>query len=112
LSYAEKRGVKEEIWKFGRVFCFGHCAGAIAIQLIVFHAPMCGDFVCFQESMMKCKPARFVNDENQATWLYEILGKEEGDCEVNVKLIQAKEGVLELTGLQDMTWSARSQRHD
>ncbi|MCU0642155.1 MAG: hypothetical protein MUF61_01065 [archaeon] len=44
--------------------------------------------------MSKCSKATFVNDEPEASWGYKILGIEDRECIVNVRLLMAKKGEL------------------
>lgn len=50
--------------------------------------------------MRSCSKATYVNSGEQAIWRYEILGKNSEGCEVEAKLIQAKEGELKLNQLE------------
>jgi hypothetical protein len=44
--------------------------------------------------MARCSKGTFVNDEPQASWGYRILGTESKQCEIEVTLLQAKQGEL------------------
>ena len=35
----------------------------------------CDDYTCFEAHMLKCKPATFINEEDEASWRYDIFGK-------------------------------------
>ena len=74
---------------------------AIVIVLIIalyitFSPDDCFGYECFQEKMISCKPATYVNEEPEASWGYEILSKKNNLCEVEVTLLNAKEGDLDL----------------
>jgi len=56
----------------------------------------CSDFACFQAHAMKCKPANYVNDQVEASWNYKIIGKSENSCDVEVKLLIAKESNIDM----------------
>jgi hypothetical protein len=56
----------------------------------------CVTFECFQSAMKSCKQTSYINEEQIASWQYNILGKKDDACEINVKLLNAKEGDLEL----------------
>lgn len=56
----------------------------------------CASFDCFQQNMVKCSPASYINEESEASWGYEILGKRGDKCEIEVTLLGAKEGSLDL----------------
>jgi hypothetical protein len=80
---------------------------ALAVKFTFFTASSCFDAECFQEMMRDCKSATYINDDDEATWHYEIMGKEQGLCEIEVILLQVKKGELEaekLSGL-DMVCS-------
>lgn len=70
---------------------------AIAFAVLLyftFRPEKCENFECFQQNMIECKPAFFINEETQAAWNYEIKGKKNGECEIEVTLLLAKEGEL------------------
>ena len=56
----------------------------------------CLNFECFQDKMIACSPAVYINEENDALWKYEVKGMEKGMCKVEVTLLSAKEGSLKL----------------
>jgi len=51
---------------------------------------------CFRQNLAKCRRAQYVNDAQEAAWLYTIRGREEGKCEVEIELLMLKEGEIEL----------------
>jgi hypothetical protein len=73
----------------------------IVITLVIalylsFSAVECVNFQCFQEKMAECKSATYVNEETEASWGYKIKGKRGNQCEIEVSLLGAKEGSLNL----------------
>lgn len=58
------------------------------------YAPRCQTFECYEEHMRLCKPAQYLNDGEEATWRYKILGMDGGACVVEVTLLQPKAGEL------------------
>lgn len=56
----------------------------------------CGDYICFQQEMSACSKSSYVNEMPEATWRYNIIGSSDGNCNVDVKLLQAKNGTLEM----------------
>ena len=69
----------------------------LIIALYFTTAPIeCSNFDCFQENMINCQSAKYVNEEQEASWGYEIIGKKEEQCEIKVTLLSAKEGSLDL----------------
>jgi len=56
----------------------------------------CGTQECFDKLMESCNFGNYVNEEPEASWGYQIKGKKINHCEINVKLLQVKEGNLDL----------------
>ncbi len=56
----------------------------------------CSDKACFDEYMETCRRAHYINEETEASWDYRIVGKKREGCSIEVTLLQAKEGDLEL----------------
>jgi hypothetical protein len=52
----------------------------------------CGDFECFQSEMVACSKATYINNDPKTLWKYEIIGRENDECDVEVTLLSAKEG--------------------
>ena len=63
----------------------------------------CGDIECFKDKMKACKRAVYINEEPQASWGYEILGRNNNVCEIQIKLLNAKEGELGLRNKEGKT---------
>src|SRR3989338_7409552 len=60
----------------------------------------CESYQCFQQQMASCSQATYVNEEPEASWNYEIKNKMNGGCEIDVMLLQAKEGDLQLRNFE------------
>jgi len=71
----------------------------LAVRTSFYHAPRCQSFECYDGKMRQCEPAKYLNDAEEATWLYEIKGIEDGACVVDVTLLQSKAGEL---GMEDL----------
>ena len=71
---------------------------AVMALYLTFMPPLCGDYTCFEARMVACKPAVFVNEEDEASWRYEIMGTTQDTCSVEVVLLSAKNVDL---GLRD-----------
>ncbi|MFH1425539.1 MAG: hypothetical protein ABIG28_02295 [archaeon] len=71
----------------------------LAILTTYFYSPLCGDLKCFQDAMKKCKSARYINEQDEASWRYEILKFEDGQCKIEVTLLQPKAGELSIEKL-------------
>jgi len=68
--------------------------GGVFIYIKYFYTIECKSFECFMNNMGECKKATYINDEPEASWEYEIMGKDEENCRVDVKLLLAKKGEL------------------
>ena len=66
----------------------------IVVYLAFFKPITCAGYECFQEAMGGCRNAVYVNEEPEATWRYRIEGLEGDYCNIEVKLLQAKQGEL------------------
>lgn len=66
----------------------------IVVYLQFFYKPGCNNFFCFQEKMKSCEKYNFINEAEEATWYYEIKGKTTNDCQIYVKMLNAKKGEL------------------
>lgn len=62
----------------------------------------CNGYECFQENMRRCTKATYVNEGQKATWGYEVLGTQSGECLINVKMLQAKEDSFSLKSLSGL----------
>lgn len=79
------------------VFIF---AVLFAVALAFTLSPVkCEGYLCFQQHMASCTRATYVNEDPEASWLYEIKAKTQEGCAIDVTLLNAKEGEL---GLRDL----------
>lgn len=72
---------------------------ALAIHTTFVHAPRCQSFECFEEHMRQCRSAQYLNDGEEATWRYKVLGMQAGACVIEVTLLQPKAGELGIESL-------------
>ena len=63
---------------------------------LTFGSEDCPNFDCFRQQMIECKFATYVNEEAEASWGYKIIGKSGNMCQIEVTLLGAKEGTLNL----------------
>jgi hypothetical protein len=63
---------------------------------LMFDSKECYDLGCFQNSMINCRLATYINEEPEASWKYDIRGDEDDLCEIEVTLLAAKHGSLKL----------------
>lgn len=71
-----------------------------AIYTTFYQGEQCVNYSCFQKNMAACNEASYINEEPEASWGYNIIGSDGGDCIIRVKLLQAKQGTLEIAGLR------------
>lgn len=65
-----------------------------------FKPQSCASEECFQNNMEECRPAIYINDAEQAAWKYEVKRKNSDGCDVDVTLLIAKEGELNVASLE------------
>ena len=63
----------------------------------------CENYGCFQERMASCVRSDYINEEPEASWRYEIKREKSELCEIEVTLLQAKEGELKLREFEGQT---------
>ncbi|MFH1501049.1 MAG: hypothetical protein ABIE22_03845 [archaeon] len=76
------------------------------VYFTFFYKKKCEDISCFDSQLYRCRKTKFTENGERAVWYYEIeervneaytlTGKKGGECAIYVKLIQAKEGDLDL----------------
>ena len=76
---------------------------AAATLYYTFSYRECADYGCFQKRMAACSLGTYINEEPEASWHYNILGKNRGLCGVEVTLLQAKEGELSLREVEGLS---------
>ena len=73
----------------------------IASYLTFFRPKACSDIDCFNSAMVDCKKVSYTDESKEAFWKYVIKGRKKDDCEVEVKLLQLKEGTVDLIDLEN-----------
>jgi len=73
---------------------------AALLLFLVFYNKQCKDESCFNSYLEKCGKASYVKEAKDSIWEYQILGKQAGKCAVNVKMLVAKEGNVEIKNLE------------
>ncbi len=71
-----------------------------AIYFTFFYSKKCEDMACFNSALSKCRRVKFLNDAEDAAWLYKIKGKRGEECKVQVELLKLKEGSTDLLILE------------
>lgn len=72
----------------------------VAVYLTFFYYRKCSDKACFKNYLVECKRTRYLEEAQDASWLYSIKGKSGDECKVEVKLLQLKQGTTEIAGLE------------
>lgn len=72
----------------------------IAIWYFFYYTPVCKDQTCFKEYQDDCSRASYVN-QGQMILQYKILGKENNNCNINVKFIEGNIENQDSTKLQN-----------
>jgi hypothetical protein len=72
---------------------------AVAAYFTFYTERSCSSYQCFKDSMTACSKVRYINEEPDASWQYNILGTQGGACQIQVTLLQAKTGPLDLEKL-------------
>ena len=71
---------------------------AIVIFSVIYinfiYSPSCQNYECWQKYMTKCSRASFISEQTEASWGYEITGKTDSLCNIEVTLLLAKKGEL------------------
>ncbi len=63
---------------------------------LTYLPPVCEDYTCFEVRMANCKSAIFINEEDEGSWKYEIIGTTQNTCSIEVTLLSAKNVDLSL----------------
>ena len=71
-----------------------------AVYFTFFFTYSCDKYECFVKNLEECKLAKLLYENQDTTWLYQIKGKQDSKCEVDVTLFQIKRGRLEIEKLQ------------
>lgn len=73
----------------------------------------CMDSNCFINSMTSCKKVSWIREDAQAAWRYSIKGDAAGDaCDVQVTLLEVKEGTIEGSKLNGKSMVCTVQKTD
>jgi hypothetical protein len=68
-----------------------------AVYFTIFFYYKCdnNDMACFKEHQRKCVKTKFINDKEDATWSFRIIGKADGNCNIEATILSIKEGSLD-----------------
>jgi len=68
----------------------------VVIYWSLLYTRTCENQGCFNNYLGECNRAKWINDAEEAAWLYTIKGKSEKSCEVEVKLLIIKSGKMDM----------------
>lgn len=66
-----------------------------AIYFTFYFTYSCKDMACFKAHQRECSRTKFVNDADDISWRYKIVGETNKACEIYVKVLKIKQGSLE-----------------
>lgn len=72
----------------------------ITLYFTFLYTKKCSDVSCFNTALSSCRRASYTNDAEDATWLYAIKGKSNGECKINVEILQLKQGTIDISNLE------------
>ena len=71
-----------------------------ATYFTFFFKYKCEDSACFVAHQETCSKTKFVNDLTDTRWEYIIEGKENGKCDIRIKVLEIKQGDLDRRKLE------------
>lgn len=103
----KKKGIEKKLKKvaISVIFAVLLVGLSFAVYMTFFFTQRCESFECFSEKLSECEQGyTYLNDDRQASWLYEIKGasRDGRECIINVELLQAKEGELNLRDIEGL----------
>ncbi|MDP1729375.1 MAG: hypothetical protein Q8L27_04185 [archaeon] len=72
-----------------------------SVYVLYMNLRTCTNEECFNSALIKCSKAYYQKDSVNTIMEYRINGRIGNSCVVNVKLLQVREGSVELTALQE-----------
>lgn len=66
-----------------------------AIYFTFYFSYSCDDLACFQAHQRECSRTKFINDAQDISWEYNILGESNKACEIEVEVLKVKQGELD-----------------
>ena len=75
---------------------------AVAAYFFFIHTKICDSKECFESSLETCSRAEYLEDGEDATWQYTIIGESGGECVVNSQILQVKTGTIDLEKIQGL----------
>lgn len=91
---------KPRHWPLLAVIIIAAIGLLVSLYFIIIYSTGCQDESCFSDALVKCKRTNYLKDTTETLTEYKILSKTERTCKVNVKLVQIKQGSVELGPLE------------
>jgi hypothetical protein len=60
----------------------------------------CSDIECFNKNLISCREASYISESSDIVMQYNIIGKKNGACNVDIKILQVKKGDIKLQDLE------------
>ena len=92
-----------EIFKFALIAIIFIFAILIVYYLSLYTEKCWKDPECFNQHLTRCKRAVYVNDAEEAIWLYEIKGETKNGCRVETTLKSIKIGEADMADAEGKT---------
>jgi len=75
---------------------------AIALYFLFFNKDICETNTCFSQAITECKKVSYILEDESVIKFYNVLGKKNNQCEVNVEVLQMKKGDIRLENLEGL----------
>jgi len=69
---------------------------ALILYYLFLYSRKCSDEACFNKNLVECRRAVWINDAEEATWLYAVRKKIKDGCEVKIQLRTIKQGPVDI----------------
>lgn len=72
-----------------------------AVYFTFFGVQKCDNLECFKSAQEECKKTSFIYNDIDIVWNYEISGKKDGRCVINVEVLKVKSGSADKRVLEE-----------
>lgn len=71
------------------------------VWFLFYFYKSCENERCFYDAInSNCKRVSYLRSDDQSSWLYKIAGKNKDSCDIQVQLLELKEGLIDISELQ------------
>ncbi|MCW8966859.1 MAG: hypothetical protein OQK82_09280 [Candidatus Pacearchaeota archaeon] len=74
-----------------------------AVYFTFFFSYSCDDLACYKAHQRECSRTKFVNNNEGTIWKYQIIGEANKTCEIDVEVLQIKEGSTDKKRIEGKT---------